>query len=161
MRRDQDSVNPRTHPDIMVLSHEDHEIDSDAHLYWYARVLTIFHLRALYTGPGSKHSNLQDIEVLWIRWFGRDVSARGGFGTRRLHLVGFVESEDQDAFGFLDPNEVIRAAHLIPAFSHGRTSELLGPSNIRHTSDDNEDWRFYHVNKYVIRSYSLEVQYLP
>lgn len=33
VRRNQDSMNPRTHCDIMVLSHE---TDEHAHPYWYA-----------------------------------------------------------------------------------------------------------------------------
>ncbi|KAI0946754.1 hypothetical protein AcW1_010125 [Taiwanofungus camphoratus] len=46
--------------------------------------------------------------VLWVRWFGHDLDAPGGFQTRHLHRVGFVDFEDPNAFGFLDPNVVIR-----------------------------------------------------
>ena len=42
MRRDQDSLNPQSHPDIMLLSHEDKN-DDNWHPYWYARVIGIFH----------------------------------------------------------------------------------------------------------------------
>jgi len=37
MRREQDSLNPRTHPDIMVLSQEPkmHEDGTPEHPYWY------------------------------------------------------------------------------------------------------------------------------
>lgn len=42
MRRSQDSVNPRTHADIMVLSHEN-DATTPSHPYWYARVLGVFH----------------------------------------------------------------------------------------------------------------------
>ena len=42
VHRGQDSLNPRTqHCDIMVCSHED---DPEAHPYWYARILGIFHV---------------------------------------------------------------------------------------------------------------------
>jgi hypothetical protein len=40
MRREQDSLNPRTHANIMVLSQED---DMNAHPYWYARIIGIYH----------------------------------------------------------------------------------------------------------------------
>lgn len=145
MRRDQDTVNPRTHADVMLLAHE----DDAAHPYWYARVLGIFHVDVRYTGPGASPSDqeFRPVTFTWIRWFGRDISAPGGFGSRRLHLVGFVDSSDPDAFGFLDPQHIIRGVHLIPAFSHGRTREALGPSIIRHTSENDEDWLFYYVNK--------------
>ncbi|KAF8156614.1 hypothetical protein B0H34DRAFT_658016 [Crassisporium funariophilum] len=49
MQREQDTVNPRTRPDIMVLSYED---DGDSyHPYWYACVLGIFHVNIQHTTP--------------------------------------------------------------------------------------------------------------
>lgn len=152
MRRNQDTINPRTHSDIMVLGHDD--TDDDPHSYWYGRVFHIFHIYARYVPPSSSTNGIlfQDVEVLYVRWFGRDLSARGGFGSRRLHVVGFVESTLPDAFGFLDPKEVIRGAHLIPAFRHGHTTKLLDPSAVRYADPDapadsqDEDWRFYYVN---------------
>jgi len=47
-----------------------------------------------------------------------------------------------------DPACVIRAVHLIPAFEHGRTTELLGPSIARGDNQAlTEDWRYYYVNR--------------
>ncbi|KIJ10138.1 hypothetical protein PAXINDRAFT_16841 [Paxillus involutus ATCC 200175] len=40
LRREQDTINPSTHADIMVLSHEDEQ----THPYWYAHVVHIFHI---------------------------------------------------------------------------------------------------------------------
>lgn len=53
-------------------------------------------------------------------------------------------------FGFLDPNQVTRAAHLMPAFSQGRTRELLGPS-IAHNEKDEEEWLKYYVGMFADR----------
>ncbi|KAF9472523.1 hypothetical protein BDN70DRAFT_818521, partial [Pholiota conissans] len=36
----QDSLNPQTHADIMILSHKDEE---NIYPYWYARIIGIFH----------------------------------------------------------------------------------------------------------------------
>jgi hypothetical protein len=47
------------------------------------------------------------------------------FYYARLPKIGFVESTDKYAFTFLDPIQVIRGSHLIPAFSEGQTSALL------------------------------------
>ncbi len=150
MRRDQDSVNPRTHADIMVLSPEDTiegAKDPDlGHPYWYARVVGIFHAKVRYFGPGSMSSDMQKVEFLWVRWFGRDLSARGGFGKRRLHRIGLADSEQPGAFGFLDPGLVIRSVHLIPAFHYGRTTAKLGPSILRQPQELDEDWDLYYVN---------------
>lgn len=144
MRRSQDSVNPRTHADIMVLSHEDPNT-RDSHPYWYARVVGIFHAQVRHVGPESKTYDPQKMVFLWVRWFGRDLKYRAGWTPRRLHRVGFVDSDDPQAFGFLDPSEVIRGVHMIPAFAHGRTSNLLGPSIARQAAENNEDWIFYYV----------------
>ena len=43
-RREEDIVNPRTRPDVMVLSAEAEESE-DYHPYWYARIIDIFHVR--------------------------------------------------------------------------------------------------------------------
>ena len=120
MRRDQDSVNPTSHLDIMALAPED---DADDHPYWYARVLGIFHVVAKYTGPGTVSEEWETIDLLWVRWFRRDLSAPGGFGSQRLHRIQFFDGWDPDGYAFLDPAVVVRAVHLIPAFAH-RPREL-------------------------------------
>ena len=43
MRCDQDSINPRTHIDILVLSHKD-DNETHCHLYWYAWVIHVLHV---------------------------------------------------------------------------------------------------------------------
>lgn len=146
MRRSQDSMNPRTHADIMVLSHEDEKNEDQRHPYWYARIIGIFHAHVRHVGPTSKSSDPQKMEFLWVRWFGRDMGYRAGWKAKRLHRVGFT---DCDTFGFLNPNEVIRGVHLIPAFAHGRTSDYLAPSIARQPCENNEDWVYYYVNMYV------------
>jgi hypothetical protein len=57
-----------------------------------------------------------------------------------------VDAEDPDAFGFLDPKDVLRGAHLIPAFAHGKTDELLGASIARLPHEEDEDWQYYYIN---------------
>jgi hypothetical protein len=145
VRRAQDSLNPRTHSDFMVLAHEDDD-ENTAHPYWYGRIIGIFHAYVRHTGPASKTSDAQQIDFLWVRWHGRDPTYRSGFKVKRLHRVGFIDSTDEGAFGFLDPNEIIRAVHLIPAFRHGKTFELLGPSIARQPKEEDEDWRLFYVN---------------
>ncbi|KAF8235256.1 hypothetical protein L208DRAFT_1257852, partial [Tricholoma matsutake] len=50
------------------------------------------------------------------------------------------------AFGFLDPADVIRGVHMIPAFAYGTTSEFLGPSIARQQCENDEDWVYYYVS---------------
>lgn len=141
LRRDQDSLNPRTHGDIMVLSSD------DAQPYWYARIIGIFHAMVLQTGPKSKSREPKKMEFLFVRWFGLDNDEVGGWKTKKLHQIGFVEGDE--AFGFVDPADIIRGVHLIPRFSLGRTKQLLGPSIARSVLEKDEDWFRYYVNMYV------------
>jgi hypothetical protein len=132
----------------MVLSHEDQD-PTEPHPYWYGRIIGIFHVQVRHIGPYSKSTEIQRVDFLWVRWFGRDVDYRAGWKRRRLHRLGFLGGDDEGAFGFLDPNEIIRGAHLIPAFAWGRTSMILGPSIARQDSENNEDWYHYYVNMFV------------
>ena len=149
LRRAQDSLNSRTHADFMTLSHEDDIPDHKRFPYWFGRIIGIFHAVVQYNGPGSTTRSMepQRLEFLFVRWFGRDMSYRGGWKSRRLHRIGFVGADDDMAFGFLDPQEVIRGVHLIPTFHHGRTTTLLPPSiTARVPSEKDEDWYYYYVN---------------
>ena len=152
LRHAQDSLNPRMHADFMTLSHEDHD-DMDPGKkfpYWFGRILGIFHAVVMYTKHGS-HCELpqpQRMEFLFVRWFGRDLKHRGGWRNKRLHRIGFVDGDDDAAFGFLDPQEVIQGVHLIPVFYYGRTRELFPPSRIaRPDRDKDEDWQYFYVNQ--------------
>ncbi|KAJ3537818.1 hypothetical protein NM688_g6619 [Phlebia brevispora] len=154
MCRDQDTLNPRTHADFMVLNLGEDDLDErKSHPYWYGRICGIFHTFVQYTGPGYISKEKRRMEFLWVRWFGRDLKAPGGFATRRLHRLGFVDADEPGAFGFLDPSLIIRRVHLIPAFHHGRTQDLLGPSILRREldKDEQEDWKYYYMDMFVDR----------
>jgi hypothetical protein len=150
VRRDQDSMNPRTNANVMVISPE---TGPGAHPYWYARVLGVFHARVLHTGPSATNRSVQNMEFLWVRWFGIDPDHRYGHKVARLPKIGFVPESDPLAFGFLDPSLVLRGCHLIPAFSDGRTSDLLtAPLTIARPPDELNDWAAFYVNMYVLLS---------
>ncbi|KIJ06917.1 hypothetical protein PAXINDRAFT_19881 [Paxillus involutus ATCC 200175] len=121
--RNSDSLNPRTHADVMVLAREDE--NPHPHPYWYARIIGIFHVNIV--------QNTNDL------------------GLETTPRIGFFEGDDPSAFGFLDPKAVIRGVHLIPAFTYGRTADLLQPSIIRQPVDGDTDWDWYYVNIFVDR----------
>lgn len=137
MRRSQDSVNPRTHADVMVPS------DDDDHPYRYARVIGVYHVMVRYNGGAS-----QQMDFLWVRWFGFDLEHHWGWKAKRLPQIGFLDSDY--AFGFLDPASIIRAVHLLPNFRLGRTIDFLGPSIARKRSEKDQDWIRYYVGMYVL-----------
>jgi hypothetical protein len=133
----------------MLLSHEDPSDEGNAHHpYWYARIVGIFHVDVINSGPRSTSPDKQRINFLWLRWFGRDISFKAGWVAKRLHRVGFLDASGPGAFGFLDPAMAIRGVHMIPAFAHGQTAESLSPpqSVARLPLEEESDWCFYYVN---------------
>lgn len=155
LRRDQDSLNPRVpgHADFMVLSPENAEANDDPHPYWYGRILGIFHVNVRHRTPQSKSLEPRRMDFLFVRWFGRDMTPRAGWKAKRLLRLGFIPGNSEGAFGFVDPAQVIRAVHLIPAFKWGLTSKYLPPSPIargdNNTAQGNnhadKDWQLYYV----------------
>jgi hypothetical protein len=138
MRRSQDCINVRTHPDVMVLSPH-----NDKHPYQYARALSIYHGYVYHPSLGEESTA---VDFVFVRWYERDSTYPAGWVHRHLHRLAFVP-ESEGCFGFLDPREIIRAVHLIPAFSAGRTRDYLAASPIaRPSSDEDEDWTYFYVN---------------
>ncbi|KAG5635206.1 hypothetical protein H0H81_012056 [Sphagnurus paluster] len=152
IRRASDTINPCTHCHVMVCSPE---TGPNVHPFWYAQVLGIFHVRVLHRGPHSVNPNEQhNMEFLWVRWLGLEPGHHSGCQFVKLPKVRFVPDSDPYAFGFLNPSDVIRGAHIIPAFAAGKTSELL---TANHTaawpSSSRKDWvNFYiDINSFVDR----------
>ena len=84
------------------------------------------------------------MDFLFVQWFGLDKDDIGGWKTKKLHQISFLEGEE--AFGFVNPADVIRTVHLIPQFSQGHTSDHLGPSFAQSALEKDEDWVRYYVN---------------
>ncbi|KAL1724716.1 hypothetical protein EV714DRAFT_222555, partial [Schizophyllum commune] len=144
VRRRQDLLNPRTHADFMVLSDNDEE-----HPYWYGRVLGIFHADVLDVAVVGSCS--QRIEFAYVRWFAMDKSYRHGFRAKRLPRVHFLPAEDADAFGFIDPKDIIRAVHAIPAFAHGRTAMHLPGQTMARPHGESDDWKYHYISMFADR----------
>jgi hypothetical protein len=88
----------------------------------------------------------QRLEVLWVRWLAGLRGHKSGMKYARLPKVAFVEESDRDAFGFLDPGQVIRGAHLIPAFASGRgVSSLRHGESFARPGGELDDWEEYYV----------------
>lgn len=141
VRRDQDLINPRTDKSgIMVYTPD---TNGTCEPWAYARVLGIYH--AMVGIPGKV--KLQRVEFLHVRWMIRDETWTSGAHVRHLPRVHYIPEEDNHAFGIVDPAHIIRGCHLIPAFHHGRSEDMLGPSAARDSPIG--DWKFYYVNRYV------------
>ena len=143
MRREQDSINPDSHPNIMMLAPED-----SGHPFYYARVLAIFHVHAHIWKPGSVQPPWTRMHLCFVQWYEvvhDDIRPRRPTPLRWSTL-------DEDAFGFVDPESVLRASHIISAETYGRSDEALeGYSAARDPEDvDDCDWNRYIANPCVL-----------
>ncbi len=128
------------------------ETDPDAHPYWYAQVLGIYHADVQHVGPRSSGFRPHLMHFLWVRWLGDEPGWKSGRRQARLPKIGFVPDTDDYAFGFLDPAMVIRGSHLLPDFVGGRTHELLQTveSTAARKDQEDDDWANYYVNMCVV-----------
>lgn len=143
-RRSQDTINASTRPYILL--HESQSESTTAtcssaseHPYRYADVQAVFHVR--YIDMAFSSSKAVRMDILWVRWLFLDDTVPAGFKARRLYQVGYADVNDDDAFGFVDPNAVVRGVHIIPNFVMGMSE----PEN-----EDCEDHLRYYVNMWVI-----------
>jgi hypothetical protein len=146
VRRAQDTINPNTdHRDIILLSAED--ADTPNHQYTYARVLGIYHVNVIYIGSGVSNFRPQRMEFLWVRWFANtiDEPVQRSWVRRQLDCLQLLPVNHLDAFGFVDPANVLRGAHLMPRFAKGR--QHTNGKGISECARDSQDWRQYYVGR--------------
>ncbi|KAF8835533.1 hypothetical protein BDN67DRAFT_992418 [Paxillus ammoniavirescens] len=103
-------------------------------------LLGIFHTNVMYTGPRSKDFQSCQIEFLWDRL--------SGWQKHTLDTVRFLPMRDKDAFGFIDPTDVLRSCHVIPSFADSQlhTGDHVAMS---HHTGDSGDWKCYYINQRV------------
>jgi hypothetical protein len=146
LQRRSDLINLCTRPDIIVASPEgDH-----SHPYRYGRLIDIFTVPIHYRGPKNviNGQKRQDVQVLWVRWFKLDPTQKDGFAYRRLPRLEFAEPDDDPIkwHGFISPSSILRAAHIIPAFSGDLMDPQPCPEDSHAVRFHRDDWNYYYVN---------------
>ncbi|TRM55174.1 hypothetical protein BD626DRAFT_606624 [Schizophyllum amplum] len=141
VRRKQEPLNPNSQADIYVLSSEDEE-----HPYWYGRLLGVFHAK-VYDLAARQVNRCMAVEMqfAYVRWF-RLEPTPWGFKAKRQPRLRFFDAEDPQAFGFIDPKDIVRAAHIVPAYAHGTTDSYLAGDTVARAPGDEEDWKFHYVS---------------
>ena len=140
MRRDQDSINPDTHPDVMFAAPP-----GSGHPFIYARVLRIFHVYACRVDEETTTEVPAElVQVLWVRWFELDPSVEGGFAARRLHRLRWPALDDEP-FGFVLPKDVIRGCHLMADKNYGQSESGIPGPTLARPEDEDLDWKFHRV----------------
>ncbi|KAF7317385.1 hypothetical protein HMN09_00474800 [Mycena chlorophos] len=145
VRRDQDVLNVHNRPFVMLRS-----ATPDVTPYWYAQLLGVYKVVVCILDLASGEMGAEKrMDVLFVRWMGQEPGYHASIARARLPKVGFVPDEDENAFGFLDPDLVIRAAHLVPEFAGGKTNYLLDcidDSSIARMAGDDADYQAFYVN---------------
>ena len=96
---------------------------SNLHHFLYARVLGAYHANVIYTGPGMRDHRARRFDVLWVRWYEIVDPASSGWNNSKLDTVRFPPLCRDEAFGFVDPADVLCGCHIIPAFTTGKRQE--------------------------------------
>lgn len=143
VRRAQDVVNPGTsHHNVMVLAEENDSTLADK--FKYARVLGVYHANVVYVGPGMLDYQPHRMEFLWVRWY-ENVGMRSGWGAQKLDQLRFPSAVNGDSYGFIDPNDVLRCCHIVPAFAKGRLH--ADGKGLSRCAKDGSDWVRYYINR--------------
>jgi hypothetical protein len=65
--------------------------------------------------------------------------------AQKLDCIQFPSMFKGNTFGFLDPSDVLRGCHIVPAFAKGKLhSDSKG---LLHCTQDASDWVGYYVNQ--------------
>lgn len=117
------------------------------HPFSYAHILGIFHVNAIYIGPGMVDYTPRQLDFLWVRWYQHDRHGRDptGWDSYLLDQISFPPMALSSSFGFIDPADVLRGCHIIPNFAKGkRYNDGVGLSQC---ASDSEDWHSYYVGR--------------
>ena len=124
----------------------------DEHPFIYGRVLSVFHVNVVYNGPGMVDYNPRRFDVLWVRWYNlenpplRKSKAANPKAPRRLDRLVFPPLDDKGSVAFLDPADVLRGCHIIPAFAEGKrcpdSDEVLSKC-----AREDRDWNAYYISR--------------
>ena len=85
------------------------------------------------------------LDFLWVRWYEVVDPASSGWHSSKLDSVRFLPMNEDDAFGFVDPQDVLRGCHIMPNFAKGkRHADGIG---ISRCAKDGKDYNRYYVGR--------------
>lgn len=147
VRRRTDIVNPgMSRHNVMLLADCP---DGNSHPFLYARVLGAYHANVIYSGPGMRDYKARHFDFLWVRWY--EVidpgSSESGWSSSTLDSVRFPPLHNNESFGFVDPIDVLRGCHIIPAFSTGKRPETR--VDVSRCAKDSKDYKRYYIGRYA------------
>lgn len=145
VQRGTDIVNPGTSRCNIMLLADDSDASAAQHKFLYARVLGVYHANVIYTGPGMHNYEARRIDFLWVRWYKVVEPTASGWKIRRLDCIRFPRMDEEDAFGFVDPRDVLRGCHVMPKFAAGKRHP--DGRGISRAAKDGQDYKCYYVGR--------------
>ena len=151
VRRGTDIVNAGTSRCNVMLLADCRANVTNPHHFLYARILGSYHTNVIYTGPGMHDYNARRLDFLWVRWFEvlNPTSSEWSASHSVLDSLRFPPMCGSKAFGFVDPRNVLRSCHILPAFEKGKRNE--NGVGISRCAKDGNDYNQYYVGRYAQR----------
>ena len=112
----------------------------------------MYHANIIYVGPGVHDYQPQRFDFLWVRWFSVVDPASSGWNSLTLDAVSFPPMNRDDSFGFVDPQDVLRGCHILPAFAKGK--QHADGVSISRSAKDGRDYKLYYVGRCASRCYA-------
>ena len=149
LRRTHDLIRPQSHKsklDVMVLADTTPSGSQEScPRFWYARILGAYHVFVKYNGPGQCGDAFRPVCFLWVRWYDTINPDTFGWENSELERLSFPPIHEENSFGFIDPADIVRAAHIIPSFADGKKYPEGGGSSPR--ARDANEWQAYYVGR--------------
>ena len=136
-----------TRCNIMLLADHTDNPAPTLHHFLYVRVLGAYHANVIYTGPGMQDYKAHHFDFLWVRWYEVVEPWSSGWSNHALDSIRFPPLHNGDSFGFVDPVDVLRGCHLLPAFSKGKRNKA--GIDVSRCAMDSKDYELYYVGRYV------------
>jgi hypothetical protein len=143
-----DIIHSGTQSNVMVLNpHYSDPLCSGTdnhHPFWYVHVLGVYHANVIYIEEGNTDHSPCRLNFLWVHWY-KLTDDNAGWGSWQLDTVSFPLMSCEDSFGFLNPDDVIQASHIIPCMKEGFVHR--DQTGLSHCTQDNADRKLYYINQ--------------
>jgi len=83
------------------------------------------------------------MEFIFVRWYESTGEVPAGWEAKKLDHLRFLPMADDGAFGFIDPSDIMRSCHIIPAFARGMLH--CDGKGLSSCARDYADWAEYYV----------------
>ena len=131
---------------MLLADHADGSDSSKLHQFMYARVLGVYHADVIYTRPGMQNFEARSFQMLWVRWYEvvNSETRSSGWDSSTLDMLRFPPLHQDNSFGFVDPEVVLRGCHILPAFDKGMRESNV---NVSRSAKDKKDYLLYYVGR--------------